>query len=123
MRFRMLEAAIPTVNYLRLRGFYADVLGLPIASEGRSHVFFEVAGGRLAVVDASRGDAFVRPTGHGIYLDLAVDDLPEVRRRLRAAGVALLDDRRDEHGIALTFTDPEGNLINLFQEGSFSATS
>ncbi len=116
---RMLEAAIPTTRYRLVRDFYGSLLGLPISSEGRSHVFFDLQGAKLAVVDVSGGDATVRPTGHGIYLDLAVDDLFSMRRRLLQAGHQLLDDRRDEHGVAITLRDPEGNLLNVFQEGSF----
>ena len=120
MSFRMLEAAIPTTHYTRVRQFYADLIGLPVASEGRSHTFFQVGGCQIAVLDCSGGDATVRPSGHGIYLDLAVADLFSLRRRLLRAGVKLIDDRRDEHGVAISLQDPEGNLLNLFQEGSFS---
>ena len=119
MQIRMLEAAIPTTRYPLTRAFYAELLGLPIASEGRTHTFFEVQGARIAVVDVTGGDAAVRPSGHGIYLDLAVDDLFSMRRRLLRAGHKLLDERRDEHGVAITLKDPEGNLLNIFQEGSF----
>ncbi len=120
MQVRMLEAAIPTTRYAAVRRFYAELIGLPIASEGRSHVFFQVGGCQIAVVDATGGDATVRPSGHGIYLDLAVSDLFSLRRRVLREGIRLLDDRRDEHGVAISLQDPEGNLLNLFQEGSFS---
>jgi len=120
MEFRMLEAAIPTLRYAVVRQFYAELLGLPIASEGRSHVFFQVGGCKIAVLDCTGGDKTVRPSGHGIYLDLAVSDLFSVRRNLLRRGIKLIDDRRDEHGVAISFQDPEGNLLNLFQEGSFS---
>ncbi len=116
----MLEAAIPTHRYATVKRFYAELIGLPVASEGRSHVFFQVAGCKIAVLDCTGGDANVRPSGHGIYLDLAVSDLFSLRRRLLRAGIRLVDDRRDEHGVAISVQDPEGNLLNLFQEGSFS---
>jgi catechol-2,3-dioxygenase len=116
----MLEAAIPTTRYSQVRHFYGELLGLPVISEGRSHVFFQVGGCQLAVVDCTGGDATVRPSGHGIYLDMAVSDLFALRRKLIRSGVRLVDDRRDEHGVAITLRDPEGNLLNLFQEGSFN---
>jgi catechol-2,3-dioxygenase len=114
----MLEAAIPTTRYPRVKHFYAELIGLPVASEGRSHIFFQVGDCQLAVVDCTGGDATVRPSGHGIYLDMAVGDLFSLRRRLIRAGIKLIDDRRDAHGVAIPLQDPEGNLLNLFQEGS-----
>lgn len=109
MESRTLEAAITTLRYAVVRKFYAELLGLPVASEGRRHVFFQVG-----------GDKTVPPSGHGIYLDLAVTDLFSVRRKLLRSGIKLIDDHRDEHGVAISLQDPEGNLLNLFQEGSFS---
>jgi catechol 2,3-dioxygenase-like lactoylglutathione lyase family enzyme len=119
-RIRLLEVAIPCRYYARTRAFYEEGLGLPIAEAGRNHVFFEAGDkARIAIVNAEEGDSLVRPTGHGMYLDLSADDLPAVRRRLIDLGVRLLDERSNEYGKAITVHDPESNIVNIFQEGTF----
>ena len=54
----------------------------------------------------------------GIYMDLEVDDLDSLKRRCMRERIELLDERRDEHGQAVTLRDTEGNLLNLFQAGT-----
>jgi catechol 2,3-dioxygenase-like lactoylglutathione lyase family enzyme len=119
-RVRMLEVAIPCRYYPRTRAFYEEGLGLPVEESGNNHVFFDAGGGaRIAIVNAAEGDSLVKPTGHGMYLDLAADDLVAVKRRLIDLGVRLLDERSNEFGKAITVHDPESNIVNIFQEGTF----
>lgn len=106
------------MRYLETRRFYARVLGLTVASEGRSHAFFDLGNTKLALVDVKGGDRDVQPSGHGIYLDLVVFDLVYIKRQLSRHAVRLLDERSDQHGKAVTVRDPEGNLVNIFQEGT-----
>ena len=118
MSLRLLEVVVPCMRYRKTRFFYQDVLGLEPVSEGRNHVFFGCGGAKLALVNASGGDPLVRPSGHGLYLDLEVDDLRTLKRRCQRDGAELLDERRDQHGEAITLRDPEGNLLNVFQAGT-----
>jgi len=118
-RVRLLDVVVPCLNYTSTRDFYTTVLGLEVASEGKSHIFFDTgSAGQIALVDASEGDSLVRPNGHGIYLDLIAHDLIYLRRQLARHRVSLVDERSDEHGKAVTVRDPEGNLINIFQDGT-----
>lgn len=120
IRMRMLEVAIPCRYYARTRAFYEEGLGLPVSESGKNHAFFDAGGGaRIAVVNAEEGDSLVKPTGHGMYLDLAADDLAAVKRRLIDLGVRMLDERSNEFGKAITVHDPESNIVNIFQEGTF----
>ncbi|MED5369728.1 MAG: VOC family protein [Myxococcota bacterium] len=118
---RLMEVVVPCVRYRSTRFFYEHVLGLEPASEGRNHVFFACGGAQLALVNASGGDPMVKPSGHGIYLDLEARDLQSLKRRCQREGIQLLDERRDEHGRAITLRDPEGNLLNVFQAGTVGA--
>lgn len=118
-RVTLLDVVVPCMAYTRTRHFYATIIGLQVASEGRSHVFFDTGNaGKIALVDAAEGDSMVRPNGHGIYLDLVAFDLTFLRRQLARHGVKVVDERSDEHGKAVTVRDPEGNLLNIFQEGT-----
>ncbi len=109
---------MPCMRYMETRRFYAKVLGLTVASEGRSHVFFDLGGSKLALVDVRHGDRDVQPNGHGIYVDFVVYDLVYIKRQLGREQIRLVDERSDAHGKAITVKDPEGNLVNLFQEGT-----
>ncbi len=117
-RLRLLEVVVPCLRYHRAKVFYQQILGLEPVSEGRSHIFFGCGGAKLALVDASGGDPMVRPSGHGIYLDLGKLYLNGLKRRCMRERVELLDERRDEHGKAITVRDTEGNLLNIFQAGT-----
>ena len=119
MTIRMLEATIPTTKYQILRRFYRDHVGLKVASEGQHHVFFDILGAQLALVDVSEGDSLIRPSGHGIYLNLATVDLNTLKRRLIRHGVVILSHQNNAHGNSIIIRDPEGNILNIFQEGSF----
>ena len=119
-RVRLLEVVIPCLRYQRTRTFYGDLLGMTCSEEGRNHVFYDLGpGARLALVNAERGDTIVRPTGHAMYVDLSVEDLKAFIARCDARGVGLLDERDDKFGWAVTLRDPEGNLVNVFQEHSY----
>ncbi|HJN72723.1 MAG TPA: VOC family protein [Myxococcota bacterium] len=118
-RVRLLDVVVPCLEYRLTRHFYQAVLGLEVASEGTNHVFFYTGGtSKVALVDAAEGDRLVRPSGHGIYLDLVAQDLTYIRRQLSRHQVSIVDERSDEHGKAVTVRDPEGNLLNIFQEGT-----
>ncbi len=120
MPTKLMEVAIPCRRYLQTKMFYSRVLSLPIGKEGRHHAFLDTGGSfRIALVDASAGSSMVRPTGRGPYLNLSVDDLPALKRKLIRAGVDIDEERSDQYGRNITIRDPEGNVVNVYQEGTF----
>lgn len=120
MPTKLMEVAISCRKYLQTKMFYTRVLNLPIGREGRHHVFLDTGGSyRIALVDASQGSSLVRPTGRGPYLNLSVEDLPALKRKLILAGIAIEDERSDQYGRNITIRDPEGNVVNVYQEGTF----
>lgn len=114
----VLEVVVPCIRYRDTVNFYLRTLALPVISEGSNHMFLDCGGTKLALVNAVDGDRLVRPSGHGIYLDLVAFDLTYLKRQLKRAGVPLVDERSDAHGKAVTVRDPEGNLLNIFQDGT-----
>lgn len=120
MPTRLMEVTIPCRRYAETKFFYSRILSMPIAKEGQHHAFLDTGGSlRIALVDANQSNNLTRPTGRGAYFNLSCDDLVSIKRKLVAANIAVEDERSDEFGRNITVKDPEGNIVNLYQEGTF----
>ncbi len=96
--------------------FYRDTLGLTPRSSKSDFINFDWQGVRLSVGVHDR----VRGTSHEplrIMLNLTVDDIRAVHERLSHAGVTFSREpaREDWGGWVATFTDPDGNILQLMQ--------
>jgi predicted enzyme related to lactoylglutathione lyase len=96
--------------------FYRDVLGLSPRTSKPDFINFDWAGVRLSlsVHDRVRGTS---REPHRVMVNLAVDDIDALHARLAAAGVVFSrpPEREDWGGRVATLSDPDGNLIQLFQ--------
>ena len=105
---------IPARNFGQTVAFYRDVLALPVLQETESYCFLRAGGVNIAIHPVV-GESVFAPTGHGLYLDLLVDDLAEVRARLSEESVVILREWVD-HGTAfLAIADPSGNLLEIYE--------
>jgi predicted enzyme related to lactoylglutathione lyase len=97
--------------------FYRDVLGLTVAIQSPRFVVLGGAGGPsigLGTHSDVRGRN-LDPARH--MIGLATDDLAGDWTRLKAAGVAFVEDPTDYDTVSIaTLRDPEGNLIQLLQQ-------
>lgn len=105
----------------RAVAFYRDVLGLPLASQERHFVAFDVGGVRLGL-HWSGGEPVphVARDGHGAYagatVTLKVSDIQRAADRLASSGVRLLGPiSRQRWGSLVPFEDPDGNVLKLFE--------
>jgi predicted enzyme related to lactoylglutathione lyase len=92
------------------------VLGLPIVRDQRDSAWAEasLAGGvRFALHSAHEG-AQPQTPGTAI-IDFAVSDVEEAERRLRDAGVTIVEVMRETWGSAVSALDPDGYRISLYQ--------
>lgn len=120
MQVKLMEVTIPAKQYAQTKFFYSRVLCLAVGKEGEHHAFLDTGGSlRIAVVDAGQASSLVLPTGRGAFLNLSCDDLDALKKRLEHAKVKILAEAVDAYGRNITVRDPEGNSINIFQEGSF----
>lgn len=120
MQIKLMEVTVPAKQYAQTRYFYSRVLCLPIGKEGEHHAFFDTGGSwRLAVVNAKNASSLTLPTGRGAFLNLSCDDLSALRTRLEHAKVQILSEQNDHFGRNITVRDPEGNTLNIFQEGTY----
>lgn len=120
MPTKLMEVAIPCKKYLETRFFYSRILNMPIGKEGRHHAFLDTGGSmRLALVDATQTSGMGSAGGRGPYLNLSSDDLVSLKRKLEHANIPIENEQSDEYGRNITIRDPEGNMVNIYQDGTF----
>ncbi|HEX2971104.1 MAG TPA: VOC family protein [Tepidisphaeraceae bacterium] len=109
---RLLNIAIPSRNFEAAVGFYRDILGLCLCHEALGCCYLDAGGTNIAIHVAGEGSDFA-PTGHGLYLDLAVPDFEQTRQRLLEAGILIRHEWTDDTGHVIEVNDPDGNLVEI----------
>jgi len=99
-----------------MAAFYRDTLGLTPRSSKSDFINFDWSGVRVSVGVHDH----VRGASHEplrIMLNLGVADIRAVHQRLARAGVVFNREpaREDWGGWVATFTDPDGNILQLMQ--------
>ena len=107
----------------RSRGFYADVLGLPVLGEDDFAVTFDLGGGARLRLTPLPG----HKAGAHTVLGWAVRDICAAMAELAARGVAFTiypGFGQDDSGVwshgdthVCWFADPDGNVLSLTQFG------
>ena len=101
----------------RLVPFYRDVLGLKVEMEGEFAVF-SLDGAGLAIGKHSDVRGRSRDPNR-VMIDFQVADCQAEYDRLRQRGVEFVrPPSKEGDGLTIaTFLDPDGNVLQLFQEG------
>ena len=109
-------AIIWTNNLERLLNFYRDTLGLNPHSYQSNFVSFEMGETRLGIGTHSEVSGQTRDP-HRIMLNLGVDEINKAYELLKTKGVQFIRLPEKEHwgGWVATFSDPDGNIIQLMQ--------
>ncbi len=100
-----------------LAAFYRDVLRLPVRTDRPGHLALEWPDGmRLTLGVHTLVDGPARDP-HRVMLNLAAPDIVAAAAALRARGVTFVREPSPEPwgGWIATFTDPDGNLVQLLQ--------
>jgi catechol 2,3-dioxygenase-like lactoylglutathione lyase family enzyme len=99
-----------------MRAFYAETLGMRPRSDRLGFVNFELGGARLTVAVHGEVSGAARDPLR-IMVNLAVDGLDEMHRRLVEEDVPCLrpPERESWGGRVATYTDPDGNVVQLFE--------
>ena len=98
-----------------LLAWYRDCLGLDLDEHG---VWQQAAGPTVMAMFESETDYFGSPAQQTM-LNFRVDDLDAMLAQLRASGAAVTDEPQERPGVGRFgwVTDPEGNRIELWQQG------
>lgn len=107
-----------TSQFDAMLAFYRETLGLTPRSVKPEQPFASFAWGevRLSIGAHEEVQGPARDPLR-VMVNLAVDDIAAVHRRLAAAGVTFLREPELEAwgGMVATFSDPDGNILQLFQ--------
>ena len=107
-----------------LLAFYRDTLGLPVHSVRPDFVAFDVGTARLSVGTHSEVGGMAKEPVR-VTVNLGVSDIHAVTRTLTARGVSFVRLPQLEHwgGWVASFRDPDGNLLQLFQQPASAASA
>lgn len=109
-------ASIWSEDLKNLLPFYRDVLGLKVGFESPGFVVLGEPGA-AALALGTHSDVHgpnADPARH--MVGLATDDVTADWKRLKAAGVAFIEDPTDYGTLRIaTLKDPEGNLVQLLE--------
>ena len=112
-----LRYSIIFVNDLdRSRRFYADLLGVPIRSEGRSSIELDTGTTTLALHQAHLGVSHHHPpTAAGsVRIGFYTEDLVTLHRKLIEAGVPCISPPEGRFGLSVgLYEDPDGVQFTL----------
>jgi predicted enzyme related to lactoylglutathione lyase len=114
MSIKKLQNAYYVVGDMdRAVAFYRDALGMKVKfQDGAKWAQFDAGGVNFSL--SSPEEAAQGATGAVVIFE--VEDLDAARSGVEQAGASVLDTRdMGAHGRSLTFRDPDGNLVQLFQ--------
>ncbi len=103
-------------------GFYRDVLGLPLrARMGEDWAEFDVGGTTVALHGTREGHA---PPQEGATVVFEVGDLDSVMTALRGRDVTFEGEVNEVPGYGrfVSFRDPDGNMLQIFERASTEGT-
>ena len=122
---RIKETCIYVTELLKTKAFYADVLGLPVISmvEGR-HIFFRAGESVLLcfVAAKTQQEAILPPHGaHGsihFAFEVAKNEYASALAELKRHNITILHEHAWKEDLrSFYFHDPDGNLIEVIEEG------
>ena len=104
-------------HFALMRSFYSDILELPIRSDRKEFINFELDSFRLTIAVHSKIKNSAKDPLR-IMINLGTPRIQETYKTLTARGVSFLRDPEQEDwgGWIATFNDPDGNVIQLLQE-------
>jgi len=113
---RLHSVVIWTEEIGRLVPFYRDVLGLQLQMDTPEFaVFMSEEGPQLAI--GRHSDVHGRSSDpYRVMVDFQVEDCQAEYERLKASGAEFIrPPSQDEGAIIATLSDPDGNVLQLFQ--------
>jgi predicted enzyme related to lactoylglutathione lyase len=95
----------------RSASFYRGLLGIPLEGDDQWQEA-DLGGVRFALHAAPQG---VEPESGTVKLNFRVGDVDSAAEGLRAHGVDVQEQMREEYGVSYRVVDPDGYRIYLFQ--------
>ena len=103
----------PVTDLDRAKAMYTALLGIPPQADSSFYVGFDAAGQHIGLVPKGGSQDMASPVAYWHVADIEAK-LAEVT----GAGAAVKDPPRNVGGgrLVATFTDPDGNVLGVFQD-------
>jgi predicted enzyme related to lactoylglutathione lyase len=103
----------PVSDLERAKAVYTALLGVPPQADSPYYVGFEAEGQHIGLVPGGGPQGMTSPVAYW-----RVPDIEAKLAEVTAAGAAVKEPARDVGGgrLVATFTDPDGNVLGLFQD-------
>ncbi len=112
-----LSVLIWTDDVERLVAFYRDTLGLP-ASMQEGFAIFDIGGKQALAIGKHSEVSGKTKEPYRVMVNLTVADIQAEYERMKGKGVQFMRPPEQDMGVKIaTFQDPDGNTLQLFQEG------
>jgi len=96
------------------RRFYEEVLGLKFKFQEGNWVEFDLGETVFAILERSKDKGLLKPQKTRIMFQ--VENIEEFKKRLESYRIKLIGDiRKEDYGKLLTFEDPNGHWLELFE--------
>jgi metallothiol transferase len=102
----------------RSRSFYENILGLKVKFQDEGWIEFDLGDTSFGLLQRPANDS-LKPQKTRIMFQ--VDNLESIRRELDENSVKIIQVRDKAYGRLLTFEDPNGHWLELFQPKSRGA--
>jgi predicted enzyme related to lactoylglutathione lyase len=103
----------PVSDLEKAKAVYTALLGMPPQNNASYYVGYDVAGQHIGLVPGGAAQGMTSPVAYW-----QVPDIEAKLAEVTAAGATVKDSPRDVGGgrLVATFTDPDGNVLGLFQD-------
>ena len=104
---------LPVSDLAASKAVYTALLGMPPQSDSAYYVGYEAAGQQIGLVPGGGPQAMTSPVAFW-----GVPDIEAKLAEVTAAGATVKESPHDVGGgrLVASFTDPDGNVLGLFQD-------
>ena len=117
---RIYAVWVYTNNLDESRRFYEEVLGLQFKFQNKAWVEFDLGGTSFAILERPKEKGQFKPQKTRIMFE--THDIVDAKKMLKEKDVKLIGDiRNEEYGKLLTFEDPDGHWLEIFEQNYYSS--
>ncbi|MCY3885556.1 MAG: VOC family protein [Gammaproteobacteria bacterium] len=103
---------LPSSNLEKSLEFYRDVVKFDVFVVQENAAFLTTGSAPLAIYRAG-SDSDMDASGHGLFINVSVNDIEELKRRLAAFGTAPIKEWEEGSEIHVLVADPDQNRVEF----------
>lgn len=103
---------LPSMNLEKSLEFYRDVVQFEVFVVQENAAFLTMGSAPLAIYRAGK-DSDMDASGHGLFINVVVDDLGDLKKRMETFGTAPIKEWVEENEYHLLVADPFQNQVEF----------